>query len=379
MARWHAVNWTRYHSLLHAAAKLGCEIYVLQPPPMKSSETNFCEIDPVDIPNIHVREVPVSRGLWNANFPLNKLVKKALFSNACLGMAKRMVAEEEIDAVLLYNIPQICLSRIRGCVQIFDFADDYVGMLSKELGRVDNRLARSLASHLVDSMIQRADLAFAVSHELAREGGAKVMVLPNGVNGEAFEGQVSFPDVIVFNGDKPVVGFLGAFEYFIDFDVILHAARQLPNVHFLLVGTGRDWDKVRDIAVADDLRNVQLTGGVPHTHVFGYIQRMDICLNIFAPMPVSHKACPIKLFEYMSQGKPVISTRLDELRHIDDGFLYYADSGPQLVSAIRDVLENPGEAARKAQRGQAIARMEYTWEKIAQVFVDAIDRARKYS
>ena len=79
MARWHAVNWTRYHSLLVALGEMGHEIYVLQPPPLQSAETNYQEIAPTNLKNIHVQDVPICKTLWNMKFPLDKLVKKALF------------------------------------------------------------------------------------------------------------------------------------------------------------------------------------------------------------------------------------------------------------------------------------------------------------
>ena len=45
MARWKAVNWTRYHSLFSALAEMGHEVIVLQTPPSDIKETNFQEIE----------------------------------------------------------------------------------------------------------------------------------------------------------------------------------------------------------------------------------------------------------------------------------------------------------------------------------------------
>jgi glycosyltransferase involved in cell wall biosynthesis len=92
---------------------------------------------------------------------------------------------------------------------------------------------------------------------------------------------------------------------------------------------------------------------------------MDICLNLFTKIPVSHRACPIKLFEYLSQKKPVITTRLDELEHIDDGFLYYGDNLDEVVAQIRAILNDRAGAESAAQRGYQLTASQYTWDRIA--------------
>ena len=80
MARWHTLNWTRYHSLAYALAEKGNKLVVLQPPGLVSEETNFQEIDGFDHPNLELVEVSIPAWLWQLKVPFEKLVKK-LFSN----------------------------------------------------------------------------------------------------------------------------------------------------------------------------------------------------------------------------------------------------------------------------------------------------------
>jgi len=375
MARWFAVNWTRYHSLLTALGEMGHEVHVLQPPPLKSAETNYSEIEPTEQKNLFLHDVQINPRLWNFNFPFDKLLKKALFSHCAYNNAKELIETQGIDVLLLYNIPQYFFSNLKGVVQVFDYADDYIDMLAKELGLVSNEIILNIADHVLQTMMKRATITTAVAHELAKMAAGDVVVLPNGVNHKAFEQVPELPGETLQNEGKPIVGFVGAFEYFIDFDIILEAAEILPDVHFLLVGTGRDWEMVSEKAKEKQLKNIQFTGGVPHDQVFAYIKAMDICLNIFRPIPVSHRACPIKLFEYMSQKKPVISTRLDELKNIDTGYLYYADSGAELIQAIRGILGDWPTAGEKALIGCQVTMNSYTWEKISEHFVSMLEPA----
>jgi len=371
MARWYAVNWTRYHSLLTALAEKGCEVHVLQPPSLESKETNFQEIEAVEHPNIKIITVPINENLWKFKFPLEKLFKKAIYSIMAYSFAKKYCLQEDIDVVMLYNIPQYQFMKLRNVTCVFDYADDYIDMLKIELGKASNPIALGLARRLLKNMLSKSELTLSVSHELAKDQPGNIHVLPNGV---------SLSDCVDTEKrevhEVPIVGFIGSFEYFINFDIIIAAAKRLPEIQFLLVGSGREYKRVEQRIFEEGLTNIELTGGVPHHEVFTRINQMDICLNIFTPIATSHRACPIKLFEYMSQFKPVISTRLHELKHIDKDFLYYADDENELVSMIKHILNKPDETNEKTRLGYRETLNNYTWEKIADHFIEMMDEIK---
>lgn len=375
MARWHALNWSRYHSLLTALAELGHEVHVMQPPPLASTETNFQEIAPVQQARLHLHDVPLSPGIWNRRFPFDKLAKKAYYSWRSVEFARSLIEREKIDVLLLYNIPQFRFLGLPGVQVVFDYADDYVDMLRYELGRLSNPIAIKLAKRMLHSMMHRSQLTTTVSHVLADRVPGRAVVLPNGVSRRKVETAAAAgrkPE----SRRRPVVGFVGSFEYFIDFDLILDVAKSLPDVDFLLVGSGRDWPAVKARVDREALANVTLTGGVPHSEVFSRIASMDICLNVFRRIPVSERACPIKLFEYASLRKPIVSTRLAELEHVDNGFLYYGDTAQEVTTRIRQILEQPAEARTRAQAGYELVMRHYTWESIASQFISAIEASR---
>ena len=375
MARWHAVNWSRYHSILYALADAGHEIHVMQPPPLESAETNFQEIKSGGHPNIRVHDVELTRWLWQLRLPLDKLFKKAYYSLSALSHAKRLVAQHDIDVLLLYNIPQYRFSAIPGVKIVFDYADDYVDMLVYELGKLNNPIARWLARGMLTRMMQRASVTMTVSNVLAAQAEGNVHVVPNGVSFEKAAATPPTPIRPVTNGGKPVVGFLGAFEYFIDLDLLVNVAKAMPDIHFLYVGSGRGWKGVAARVEQENIHNVQLTGGVPHDQVFAYIREMDVCLNLFTKIPVSHRACPIKLFEYLSQKKPVITTRLEELHFIDDEFLLYGDNVDEVCQQIRSIFADRATALARAERGYEKTAREYTWNQIGKQFASLVDAA----
>ena len=374
MARWHSLNWSRYHSLLIALAQRGHEVHVLQPPPMRSLETNFVEIEAVAVVGLQVHDVSMPGWLWNRRFPFDKLVKKAAYSIGSVRLARRLARERGITHLLLYNIPQAPLARLEGVCTIFDFADDYMDMLRHELGRFSNPFFMFLAKALLSHMFRSARLVTTVSNVLAQQVSGPVQVLANGVSTAKIAGAKAAMATLPANV-RPVVGFLGSFEYFIDFELILETAQRMPEVDFVLVGRGRDYAHVAAEVVRCKLSNVSLTGGVPHSEVFSHLARMDICLNIFRKIPVSERACPIKLFEYAAMRKPIISTRLAELPHVDKDFLYYADTPAEAQACIQDILRAPEQARARATRGHDHVLANYTWDKIAGDFEAAAQLA----
>lgn len=375
MARWHAINWSRYHSLLTSLATAGHQVYVIQPPKMRSMETNFIEIKRDSDASISLLEAPVNPLVWNIPLPLNKLFKKGYYSLRISRLVREIIKTEKIDVLILYNIPQYPLLKQNGCVTVFDCADDYIAMLRHELGYLDNPFLVRFGKSLLEGMCQKADITLSVSHVLAKTLPGNVHVLPNGVDlrkaiiGSGAEIRSLYP--------KPIVGFIGSFEYFIDFELILSAAYRLPEITFLLVGSGREWPKVKRQIEVKGLKNVILVGGVPHTEVFRYIDAMDICLNIFKKLPISDGACPIKLFEYMAMKKPVITTRLQEVQRIDPGCFYYADSTEELAKTINLILHNETTSRIHAERGYQLVIKEYTWNVIADHFSNLVKNIMK--
>jgi glycosyltransferase involved in cell wall biosynthesis len=377
MARWKAVNWTRYHQIFTLLAELGHEVHVIQSPPQKSIETNFQEIK-IDLPeNLHLHEVEINSYIWNQQLPLNKLIKKGYYSFKSVKKVKEIIKRYNIDVLFLYNIPQYPLLKFSSCLKIFDFADDYNAMLKHELGKFSNPLIFKIGNRILNEMIKKSDLTFAVSQVLADSiavNGNKIYVIPNGVNIK--ESSWGSGQAIREKLRKPIVGFIGAFEYFIDFELILNTAERLTQYTFLLVGTGREYQKVKNSIETKKLKNIILTGGLPHAEVIKHIDAMDICLNVFKKIPISHGACPIKLFEYLSMKKPVISTRLDEVKNIDTGFLFYADTEDELVGEIKKIIFGGDLVAEYIEKGYSITKTQYNWHDIAQKILNIIEETR---
>jgi glycosyltransferase involved in cell wall biosynthesis len=382
LARYRAVNWTRYHHLFGQLATMGHRITVLQPPAADIGETNFQEIE-VDLPaNIALQDVAMPGWFWNRRWPLDKLVKKGSYGLACRDTVERIVAEDPVDALIVYNLPQAGLLDIqprgRKLVRVFDLADDYEAMLAKELGRLAIGPLLWQGRRTLRGMLESADLVLSVSHSLAEDyPGHRIEVLANGVDFARFDAVHGATAARVGGneaGHRLVVGYLGAFEYFIDFPLILDIAARMPETRFRLIGAGRDFEGVRREAAARGLENVELPGPVPFHRVPAEIAAMDVCLNLFVPIPISHKASPMKLFEYLAMGKPVLTTDLDEVRRYGVDFLVTVHSADEAAAALRRLAADPAERARRAAAGREWVRAAFDWKDIANRLVELIER-----
>jgi len=364
LARWRSANWSRYHQLLGALCRQGHRVHVLEAPMWHgAAETNYTDAAVVPLPaGMAVHEIPVP--LWRARLPLEKLAKKGLLTLATRRYVAEMVRAFDIDVLLLYNFPQCILAPAAGgrCKVVFDVADDLLSMFATEAGRW-RPLLYPIARRAFDSLVRRSDLVITCSTTLAARLPGAACVVPNGADLEA----AAAADGRAIRGQypTPIVGFVGAFEYVVDFDLVLDAAAMLPEATFLLVGTGRRWEEVRRQAGDRGLTNVVLPGPVPYPRNLDYVDAMDVCLLPRVPGPVADGAAPLKLFEYLALGKPVVATPMKEVELIAGDLVTVAHNGAQAAARIREILDRPEAWRARVEAGRARVQSTYNWDRIA--------------
>jgi glycosyltransferase involved in cell wall biosynthesis len=373
MARWHSANWSRYHQLLAALCRRGHEVFVLQPPSLNLAETNYAEVEVTAQDGLILSEVAVSPGLWQRRFPLEKLMKKGLYTLACREPVREIIRQQRIDALLIYNLPQHILLHHASCLRIFDVADDLVAMLGQEVGSLFSPAARHIAETWQEKLVASCDLVTVASETLQERFGPAATLIPNGVCLDELAAADGAALRREFKGS--VVGYLGAFEYFVDMDMVLEVAGRLPQVTFLLVGGGRDLERIRYRARQAGLENVILTGPVPHSMGLNYVAAMDVCLIPFRPGPVADGACPLKLFEYAALHKPVVSTRTAEVMRIAHDYVLFADTLAEFTEVIHQLIHSPDSYRHLQARGYEKVREMYSWDGIAERFLLAVEQA----
>lgn len=164
-------------------------------------------------------------------------------------------------------------------------------------------------------------IPMAVTADLLREqvislrGEKNLAFSTNGVDVDHFK---VIKDGFVFN-DKfskvlerknKIVGYYGAVAKWFDYNLLKYAAKKLPDVDFVLIGKLYD-DSYMESGI-EAVPNVHFIGPVPYADIPQYAAKFDICTIPFLVNSITNATSPLKLFEYMALGKPILTTAMQE-------------------------------------------------------------------
>ncbi len=204
----------------------------------------------------------------------------------------------------------------------------------------------------------------------------KLVVAHNGVD---LEGYRSLPDKararadLGLPADKKIVCYAGNIYEGRGVEHLIEIAPGMSGVLFLIVG-GLEGDVVRCRNLAREMKadNIKFTSYVSHQTVPLYLAASDVLV-----MPYTSRVTirggtlardftsPIKLFEYMASGRPIVATSIPSVSEIlTDGVnsvLVPPDSPEAIAAGIKRALEDPALASAVSERAASDVR-DYTWE-----------------
>lgn len=137
--------------------------------------------------------------------------------------------------------------------------------------------------------------------------------------------------------------------------------RKYPNALLLLVGSGpAGASYVRSLGMG---RNVICVGRQPYHKVPLYLGASDICLMPMQDVSFNRVAHPLRLFDYLAAGRPVIATALPELGKIvrECGLLAKPDDPDDFADKILELAENPNLRDKLGKRARELAETRYSW------------------
>jgi GT2 family glycosyltransferase/glycosyltransferase involved in cell wall biosynthesis/2-polyprenyl-3-methyl-5-hydroxy-6-metoxy-1,4-benzoquinol methylase len=157
---------------------------------------------------------------------------------------------------------------------------------------------------------------------------------------------------------RRVIGYVGAIAEWFDVELVEKIARRFSDCAIVLVGN----DSVNAKARLRHCPNVSFTGEVPYADLPFYVHAFQVCLLPFKVIPLTLATNPVKVYEYLSAGKPVVGTALPEMQQFGDLVWTAAEHAP-FLDAVGQALSQSPEQGREAR--QAFAR-EQTWAARAQ-------------
>jgi glycosyltransferase involved in cell wall biosynthesis len=227
---------------------------------------------------------------------------------------------------------------------------------------------RGTIGRLEADQCRKVDLIFARTETVAdakRRINANTYLLSGGVDTADFDPDAISIDPRIDALPAPRVGFLGTMDDRLDVDLLKNAIERLPDVTFVFVGPVKR--HLVDLRSLRNMPNVQFFPACPYSEAPALVSGFDVCLIPYRKTPFTSAVSPIKLYEYLAMGKPVVATDLPYHRR-EAASIRLASTPVEFVSAVVSALRQP-LSAEDRRRFRAVAQF-HSWERQA----DEIER-----
>ena len=182
------------------------------------------------------------------------------------------------------------------------------------------------------------------------------------------------PPAKVFRDPKGrrVIGYYGAIAEWFDVALVREVALARPDDLVLLVGN----DTVDAAGQLAGLPNVQFTGEVPYGELPYWLHGFDVALLPFQVLPLTQATNPVKVYEYLAAGKPVVAVDLPEMAQFG-GLVRTATDAASFVAEVAAALAGEPEAEADAVQARRSFAASQTWDHRADEFDHAIAAIRE--
>ena len=216
---------------------------------------------------------------------------------------------------------------------------------------------------------------------------AHVHVVPNGVDASRFFPADPDKDLRATLGinDEKVLGFVGGLRPWhgveILPDLLAGLAKAHPKLKLLIVGEGPLRSTLTTaFAERKQLEQVIFAGSQPHENIARFIRQFDIAL---APYPTPNHSfyfSPLKLFEYLACGIPVVAANIGQINEVvkdrETGWLYPPGDLTALVESCRTLLNDRELRLKLGKAGAAMVQANHTWDGNVRMLEETVANLR---
>jgi glycosyltransferase involved in cell wall biosynthesis len=205
-------------------------------------------------------------------------------------------------------------------------------------------------------ILKEADLIVTTAQILFNEAKChndNVSLIPNAADYSHFSSQPTVDPFINLHINRPIIGYCGNIAAWLDIDLIYQIATRHPEWMHILVGSGS-----ANVDILKNLCNVILLGEISYELLNNYVNKFDVCIIPFKLLPVTATTDPVKFYEYLAAGKPVVSTNLPEL-HLHTDFVYLAENIEKFEDYISTALSEDSVELQQKRREYA---KNHSWE-----------------
>lgn len=168
---------------------------------------------------------------------------------------------------------------------------------------------------------------------------------------------------------RRVIGYYGAIAEWFDLDLVREVALAYPQTLVVLVGN----DTARARETLADVANVRFIGEVKYSELPYWLHGFDVCLLPFRVEPLTLATNPVKIYEYLSAGKPVVAVDLPEMAQFGE-LVQVASTREEYLAAVGACLDERADSPLRTARMEFAARQ--TWSHRAAELDAVLDRLR---
>ena len=235
--------------------------------------------------------------------------------------------------------------------QCYDCFDDYSAF---------SHLPTNQTRAIIEDLVKNSELVIASSRHLyveCRKKNPHTFLIRNGVDAEHFLKAVKKPAQTIpaiSHIPRPIIGYHGSIAEWLDWELVDYVASQCPQFSIVFIGPVQcDLGKIRQ------RNNVYFLGKKEYSVLPYYISFFDVGIIPFKITPLTLPVNPIKLYEYLCMGKPVVSVDIPEVRRFRE-YVKIAYSREDFLAKILESLEEKDPLLVKKRKELALRN---SWEK----------------
>jgi glycosyltransferase involved in cell wall biosynthesis len=271
---------------------------------------------------------------------------------------RKVAADLGMSHPLLWLNPHFGVSMVGKfdeCAVIYDVTDDWT-----ELDQ--GRREAQLIAEQDRALCLKADAVIVCSERLREKKRAYsqcVHLIPNGVHTEHYEHVLDRAMALPAESAQwkhPVLGYTGTVHSSrVDVALVADLAKSYRTGSIVLIGP--DYLSPAEAARLDAFDNVYRVPGVPYSRIPGFMRTFDVCIVPHRMTAFTESLNPIKLWEYLAAGKPIVSTSVPGFRDFPN-LVHIANDPESFVAKIEEALRERGDLAG-ARRTEA---RKHSWD-----------------
>lgn len=294
-------------------------------------------------------------------FP-NSLPFGRKFNESCLTIqVKRVLVSLGWSATHLWINQHEAASLLDGKIAsrfVYDITDDWTKFSGNQsqlelVEKLDNKLCME-ASHVIVCSEQ----LFEDKRDLVKSN--RLHLIPNGVHVDHYKLVTDYSTphhLVTQNWKKPVFGYTGTIHGDrVDIELILRIARAKPQATIALVGP--NLLDARDQLALSSYSNIVFTGPKPYAELPAIMRAFDVCIVPHVVTSFTESLNPIKLWEYLAAGKPIVTTNVAGFRDFP-ALVNVSDSYACFLLNLDAALD---EEPSLTPARQAVAQ-QHSWDK----------------